>query len=305
MEFVLHTHYSEPNPITYIAKAWATLCQIKEYREVESQYDFNGVGSLPVLRHGHYVFQAEHIVDFLRIAYDLDRDLSANEREEARLIEELVYSRLHPATLHALWTQGDPEHHGKWWLTQLLARPFKKLEHMRARRGLNAYLKQQHSIRSSREAFIQADQVHSRLSKRLGEALFFNSMEGRAEYPRSTDVVVAAYLSSELTYLGSHSHVVDSLDKYQNLKDFYYRVTNILNERCKVHDQLLPPEAQFFPPIYSPAAIKPQDVESLRHRLTCKQPELKQSESPDRSVFLTAAAGLFFTLALLTRQTND
>mmetsp|Transcript_27610 Transcript_27610/g.49809 ORF Transcript_27610/g.49809 Transcript_27610/m.49809 type:complete len:308 (-) Transcript_27610:2951-3874(-) len=303
MEFVLHTCYSEPNPVTYIAKAWATLCQIREFREVESAYDYNGVGPLPVLRYGHYVFEAEHIVALLRLAFDLDFELTETEREESRLIEELLYSKLHPATLYALWNQGSPGRLDQWWLTKTLSKPLKKLGNFFTRRRLNIHLSQQHSIKSPRDAYVQADQVHSRLSQRLGDNLFFNSQPGRAEYPRSTDIVVAAYLSSELTYLESSSHIKDSFNNYQNLKDFYQRVTRILHERCNfsVRISTPPPEAQYFAPEIPRRTVRDPDVESIRYRLSCKQPSSKQAETPYRRMFFTTAAGFFFALALLTR----
>lgn len=101
MDLVLYNYSDKYHPVTQIARTWAVLAQIETYSEDTSDYHWNTVGNLPALRYDHHVFAKDHILDFLKIAFDLNFDLTEDERREADLIEEICFSKLHPSTVFA------------------------------------------------------------------------------------------------------------------------------------------------------------------------------------------------------------
>lgn len=99
----MFTHSCVADPVTTIVRCWADLCMICGYLETSSAYSWNTAGDLPVLRANEYVIPKENILSFLKAAYNLNSELTEEEEVQTSLIEELCLSKLHPATLYALW----------------------------------------------------------------------------------------------------------------------------------------------------------------------------------------------------------
>ena len=241
-ELVLYSFQAQAvDPEAVIARCWVTLGQLPGFREEVSRQRTCGLSALPLVRYGRYFFAHGHILNFFKLAFDLDFDLTAEERKESELLAELCVSRLHPATVYAMWldasTSKDFFTASRPWPLSLLLSPFVKLRFFLERLQVKSYLERQHRVVSRHDAFRLAEDVHSRLSDRLGSKKFFNSAAGRREYPRSLDIVVYAYLLEELACLPQHAHIKESFDNYPNLRLFLGRMERVLKSMNKsIHD---------------------------------------------------------------------
>lgn len=313
MELVLHSHYEAADPITFIAKAWATLCAIEEFSEEISEFDWGSAGGLPVLRCNGQVYTRSHILDFLKAAFDINQDLEANERLEADLLEELVYSQLHPATQHAIWVEGCQLPDSPSWLERLISRPYKAYKQFTNRNSVRSALTHQHHIKCPKSALYNADLVHQKLSERLGTKRFFFSKEGRPEHPRSTDIVVAAFLNEERGHLESHPHCTKSLAKYPNLIEFLNLINKICFERSNQSPSANPLLSHIYvsPPKYPEvSAFYPPQIHFSKEALAASKhycyvsgqaPPALQSETEHkkRRFYVTGIAGVLFTFFIL------
>jgi hypothetical protein len=312
MELVVHTHNEAADPFTFIVKAWATLCAIDEFREKPSDFDWGSAGLLPVLRCEGQVYTRNHVLDFLKLAYDLNKDLESNERLEAVLLEELVYSRLHPATQYAVCVEGYKVPVGEGWSHKLINWPTNTVRSLATKASMKAALHHQHYIQSSEAALHHADSVHQRLSERLGSSLFFFSKPGRPEYPRSTDIVVYAFLLEEKTCLQSHPHLTESLAKYPNLEAFADRMHKILHERSSSSPDSSLSSLLASPPKHPEVSVYyPPQIHFCRDALGSSKnfcylsghspPTLRQGdiEHRRRRIYVTGVIGVLFSFFLL------
>lgn len=220
-------------PEAVLARCWASLGQLPRFREETSEHRSCGLGVLPLIRYGRFFFAHGHVLNFFKLAFDFDFDLSPEERKESELLAELCISRLHPATVYAMWmdssTSKDFFAPARPWPVAWLLSPFVKLRFLWERAQVKSYLERQHRVLSAHDAFRLVDDAHSRLSARLGAQKFFNSAPGRRDYPRSLDIVVYAYLLEELGNLAEHPHIQESFDKYPNLRQFLGRMNQVLS----------------------------------------------------------------------------
>ena len=78
MSFVLFTHEEDRHrdAITIAARAWMDICQVEDFEEVTSGYDFCGFSDLPVLTYKYHVFGKESILEFLKMAFDINGHLN-------------------------------------------------------------------------------------------------------------------------------------------------------------------------------------------------------------------------------------
>jgi glutathione S-transferase len=225
-----------PDPLTLAVRAWVILCEIPNYTEVPSGYFWNSAGPLPVLLYKHHLIVREKILDFLRLAFNLDSDLPAPSCSLSSLIIEECYSKLHPSTLFALFSSETPPKGlldaETPWLESLLSLPLSKLRFAFERHRLTHFFSKQHDISSEASALHRCDEAHSTLSSLLGEKPFFASQTGLATFPRSADIVVYAYLKYELQQLPTHPHVASSLAQHPNLLGLVQRVEDTLRAKA-------------------------------------------------------------------------
>jgi hypothetical protein len=314
MELVLYTHYEAADPFTFIAKAWATLCAIEEFTEEVSDFNWGSAGYLPVLRCDGQVYSRNHVLDFLKLAYDLSGDLEADERLKSALLEELVYSQLHQASQHAIWVDDNAIPVVEGWASKLKNWPLRTYKRLTTKSSVTTALQFQHNILSPEAALRNADLAHQKLSESLGEGRFFFSKPGRPEYPRNADIVVAAFLLEELTHLKSHPHVTQSLAKYPNLIAFAGLMHKILYERSNRSPSANPALSHLFvnPPLYPEVAVYyPPQVPFYRESLAkskhfsfvlgydnAKKCDCQQADSL-RRLYVSGIAGVLFSFLLL------
>mmetsp|Transcript_7322 Transcript_7322/g.13546 ORF Transcript_7322/g.13546 Transcript_7322/m.13546 type:complete len:320 (+) Transcript_7322:697-1656(+) len=314
MELVLHSHYESADPFTFICKAWATLCAIEEFTEETSDFDWGSAGLLPVLRCDGQVYTRSHVIDFLKLAYDLNKDLESNERLEAALLEELVYSQLHPATQHAVWVEGHKVRLDRSFIGKVVSWPYETYKHLTTKASVKDALFHQHSIKSPGSALYNADLVHQKLSERLGSRTFFFSKPGRPEHPRSTDIIVAAFLNEERTHLANHPHYAESLTKYPNLIAFMNLINKICYERSNRSPSANPALGHLFvstPQYPEVAAYYPPQIHFYKESLASSKhfsyisglprPALKTGDivQQKRRIYVTGVAGVLFSFFLL------
>ena len=77
MSFVLFTHEEDGDrdAITIAARAWMDICQVSDWEEVTSGYEYCGISELPVLTYKYHVFGRENILEFLKMAFDINGHL--------------------------------------------------------------------------------------------------------------------------------------------------------------------------------------------------------------------------------------
>jgi hypothetical protein len=151
------------------------------------------------------------------------------------------------------------------FLVRLLTLPYAKLSFAYDQLKIQSYLEKQHHLVTARDAFNLVDSAHKELSARLGEKRFFHSKAGRSDYPRSMDVVVYAYLREEVTNLPGHSHLKQSLAKYENLMHFFARMESTVEAQKQVLTgegpvpDLSPDSECFSPKLYpNPESFSPE-----------------------------------------------
>jgi len=217
-EFVLYTEADcgRLNPVHLCVRLYRLFCDMKQLQEVQTSYWWNGVGDLPVLRYGEYVFHESKVIDFLQATYDLDFDLSAQDRALASLLHELCVSALHPCTLSAQVSHDLP-----FWPLLLIER-FKQRFHKRW------FLTSQHYLVSAREACRKVHETHEKLSECLGEKDFFFLGEGAR--PHSADLIVYAYLKEELSNLPKEHEHIKSFEQFPNLVAFVNRIEKLATQ---------------------------------------------------------------------------
>lgn len=207
----------------------------------------------------------------------------------------------------------------KSWFWNVLTKPASKMSFLLEKRRVREYLVRQHNITTRKEAYYQADKVHELLSRKLGENPFFLSKIGRKMYPRSTDVVVYAYLVEELS-LGNYSHVKDSLMSYENLLRFIKRMENTLSISKKtelikdfkiIYSYFVQPPIRIDEEYHSPKLyfnvrnIPHTFYEALRYKLRDKKlAQSPQPDVPDNRRYFNTGVGLIFLVFLLIRDTN-
>lgn len=270
MEELVLCHFDKStaaDAISILAHTWATLGKIDNYSEEVSTYRTAGAGPMPLLRYGNRVFHHNHILPFFTKVpsmqtFDLDFDLTEPERLETALYTELCVSRLHPATVYAMWqdaaTPKDFYTPNTPFLVRLMTLPYLKLSFAWDQFKILSYLEKQHHLVTARDAYNLVDSAHKELSERLGEKRFFNSKAGRPDFPRSIDIVVYAYLREEVTNLPGHPHLAQSLANYANLMRFFSRMEAIVEAQTRVltgkgPERELLLEAESFPPKLYPA----------------------------------------------------
>ena len=321
-ELVLHSFRSPRavDPEAVIARCWATLGQLPSFHEVSSAFPTCGLSSLPLVRYGRFFFSHGHILSFFRLAFDLDFDLTPEERKESELLTELCVSRLHPATVYAMWMDARTP---KYFFTpeqslvgSLLSYPLNKVKFWWEKTQIRSYLERQHRVVSDFDAFRLAEDVHSKLSVRLGDQKFFNSAAGRSEYPRSLDIVVYAYLLEEVANLQAHAHIKDSFDHYPNLKAFMTRMETLIRsmnqspEQAKFYDYFyvplpsdapelfFPPKIQVNPKLNDPGFFEPERLKLTDAPLPAKTDAGKNTAVRDGYV---AGSGLILLIFLYFR----
>ena len=288
-ELVLHSFQARAvEPEAVLARCWAALGQLPRFREETSEHRSCGLGALPLIRYGRFFFAHGHILNFFKLAFDFDFDLSPEERKESELLAELCVSRLHPATVYAMWmdasTSKDFFAPSQPWPLSWLTSPFLKLRFLWEKAQVKSYLERQHRVLSAQDAFRLADDVHSRLSARLGTAKFFNSAADRRDYPRSLDIVVYSYLLEELANLPEHAHIKESFDKYPNLRLFLARMEQVLSRMGSTIQDIRYYDFFYVKPpgedeeSYRPPALRFN--EKLYHSGYFEPERLKQEEAP-------------------------
>jgi len=300
------------HPVTVATKAWMTVAQVSNFKEVKSDYNYSGVGELPLLRYQHYLFVQNNIINFLKCAYDLDTDLSEEEKRNGVLIEELCQSRLHPASLQSMWmepgTSKDFYTTPGNWVSKFLTFPAQKAFFEFEKIKLSHYLKHQHNISTQKDAFLQAESSHKLLSEILGEKPFFHSKENRAEYPRSTDIIVYSYLVEELKNLPDHPHVVYSLKQHPNLVSFVQRMESVLAKLTRVvqlnHslDLVSPSQScseEYFPPKLHMSAGAKTTWEPYRYRSGAKLSPPPEETPSHIKTYISSVAGVLFLFLFL------
>lgn len=217
-DFVLYTEAERPrlHPVHLCVRLYQLFCDMKQLKEEPSGYWWNGAGDLPVLRYGEYVFHESKIIPFLQATFDLDFDLSAQERSHSVLLSELCVSALHPCTLQAM--QSLPPMDLPFW-------PLLLIERLKQRYHTRWFLTNQHYLVSSQEAQRKVQVTHQQLSECLGTKDFFFTGEGTR--PHSADLVVYAYLKEEVENLPpEHAHI-KSLKGFANLLAFLHRMEKL------------------------------------------------------------------------------
>jgi hypothetical protein len=218
-EFVLYIEADRArvNPVHLCMRLYQLFCDMKQLKEVPTSYWWNGAGDLPVLRYGEFVFHQSKIIPFLQETFDLDFDLSAQERALSSLLHELCVSALHPCTLFALAAFPD-----------LPSWPLLLLERLKQRFHTRWFLTNQHYLVSAQEACRKVQETHERLSKCLGEKDFF--FRGEGARPHSADLIVYAYLKEELANLPKEHEHVKNFEKFPNLVAFMGRIEKLATQ---------------------------------------------------------------------------
>lgn len=228
------------DPITTAVRCWVLLCEVRNYKEHTSGYSWDAIGDLPTILYKSQLFSKENIINYLRYTYDLDTDLSLEEKETSKLIEETCYGALHPCTLYAQWmnseTSKDFYDNKCSFLQRLITSPFNKLRYNLDKAHIQGYLAKQHCIVSEEQALKRAGQVYETLSTMLGEKAFFMSKFDRREMPRSADVVVYAYLHYQMRAIPQHEMVALLMKKFENLTRFVGRFESAI--RLKVRAKM-------------------------------------------------------------------
>ncbi|CAG9313713.1 unnamed protein product [Blepharisma stoltei] len=321
-DIVLYTYGNTYDPVTQIAKLWHSLYELENFQELHSDYYWNGLGDLPILRFNKSFFTNDHILPFLKIAFDCNFDFSEEERLESDLIEEQCISKLHPATTYAKWMEEDTSKNFFYsrgnFFWRLLKLPFEKLSFISEKRHIREYLLRQHNITNRRDCYYQAEKAHELLSQKLGEKPFFFSKPGRREFPRSTDIVVYAYLMEELNHIGDHFNVKDSLSKYENLLGFLKRMDKVISMKSTedgninytlVYSYFLQPPSEckeeYFPPkIYFNVLKRPEKFwYTLKYQSGEKKNYEEKTVAKDiiANRYWNAGAALTFILFLAIR----
>ncbi|CAG9333324.1 unnamed protein product [Blepharisma stoltei] len=306
------------DPVIQMVRCWVAFCHIQGYKECESEYYWNAVGNLPVLRYERSVFAKEHILEFLKIAYDINFNLTEEERRESTLLEEICVSKIHPGTIFAMWIDESTSkgfyEKSKSKIWKFLMKPFAKLGFWVEKRNIKDYLKYQHGFTSKTNAFSHIHQAHQLLSEKLGNQAFFFQTMDRANFPRSADITIYAYLLEEIIYLHSHPHVTDSLNSFPNLLNFMKRMKNLLSinnpkkeipEYSLVYGYFLHPPSNEDQEYYPPAiAIKPyqeNNWEQIKYKLQGQTPTLKASveDATRRRIYVTSVSAILFLFIYL------
>ena len=167
------------------------------------------------------------------------------------------------------------------FLVRLLTLPYSKMSFAVEKLKVQGFLEMQHHISTTRDAFNAADDVHRKLSDRLGAKRFFFSKENRRDFPRSLDIVVYAYLLEEVTNIPGHTHLRQSLAKYPNLMAFFRTMEAAVAAQKRVVTGLAPTEEKpinldqesFTPKLYaSPDSYSPDFFSSLKASTYPAQP---------------------------------
>ncbi|CAG9322691.1 unnamed protein product [Blepharisma stoltei] len=320
-EIVLYSYGNIYDPITQITKLWHDLYEIENFQEINSNYYWNGLGDLPVLRFNKSFFTNDHILPFLKITFDSNFDFSEEEKLESDLIEEQCISKLHPATTYAKWMEEDTSKNFFYsrgnFFWRLLKLPFEKLSFIKEKRHIREYLVRQHNIVNKRDAYYQAEKAHEILSQKLGEKPFFFSKAGRKDFPRSTDIVVYAYLMEELNNIGNNVNVKDSLAKYENLIGFLKRMDRVISMKGgEINNSVYscfaqPPQdcqEEYFPPkIYFNVSKRPETFwYALKYQSS--QKKLHEEKSINKEIFVNrywnTGVALVFLLFLVARDSK-
>lgn len=225
--------------ISLISKIFHIIYEINNFTYNISSFHWNYASELPNLLYNSTIYDKSQIVSFLKSAFDPNFDLEDSEKIEAEMLEEFCISRLHPATEYVKWMEETslkeffyPQGNFLW---KILMMPASKLRFVREKRRVLEWLSRQHNITDKHEALLQADKAHKLLSERLGNKPFFFNKPGRSDYPRSTDIVVYAYLVEELFSFRGDFHIKESLINYGNLMQFVGRMEKIIKNKIRVN----------------------------------------------------------------------
>lgn len=308
------------DPISTAVKVWAMLCEVKGFEEHLSGYYWNAVGDLPVIGYRNYVFAKHHVLEFLSVLYDLDLELSCEERSLSYLIQEICVNSLYPSTLYALWmddtTPKDfftPKRNILWNIINL---PATKIQYFFKKRSIAESLNAQHGLNSPDQALILCKSAHKALSDLLGNKFFFLSKSNRRHHPRRADIIVYSYISYQLKFLSSHPHVTESLNKYQNLIDFIIRVEDCIRLKAKAGLAELKDFEFVFCPSGSDqefyfAKVYPNNLESsnehwnqIKYRLGEDEPLMRYpiTDISKRQKYITGIAVIVFLFVYLRKQ---
>ena len=200
----------------------------------------------------------------------------------------------------------------------ILTIPVTKFQFMMEKNSIREYLKKQHGIINSDEAFLNCNNAHELLSKFLGSKKFFFSKNNRKEHPRCADLIVYSYLSYELRLTPEHLHVVRSLMKYKNLIDFIGRIEsciklkqragiNIINDFHFVIQNYDEEEEFYISKVYEhPLEIAHDYYQNIKYKLGGDEPLLRieQSDSKKRRAYITGGVLAIMLFAYLKKKSN-
>ena len=309
---------AKEDPISISVKCWAILCEIDAFKESISGYYWNAAGELPVLRYKHHVFTKHHILEFLQLTYDLDCDLTHEEKALASLLQEICESRLYPALLYTMWmddtTSKDFFTPKQNFVIGLLSSPLTKVRFLLEKNAVKEYLGRQHGINSQEEAKIRYQSAHSVLSTMLGSKKFFFSRSGRKEIPRSTDLIVYAYLSYE--FRQNLCDAMGFIENYpQNLLEFIARVENcmrlkeragnVMNAKLQYVTLRREEEEYYCSKIYAnPMELGNDSWNRIAYKLGGEVPveRYKNTDNMRRRAFITGTALVLFVFIYLQRR---
>ena len=217
------------DPVTLCARSCVLLYGIEDFSDVKSSYSYCGFGDLPVAYFKNQVIAKERIVEFFKTAYDVNLDLNEVNQRKADLLDDICTAKLHPALMYFMWIEKDtpkkfcsPQGPMLWQIAQM---PYYKIKFSQEKVQVQKNLARMYNVTSYKSACVQISEATRLLSENLGEGNFFFCHKGGSDFPHVTDVLIWAYLKAFYVNLGNnHAQTSESLNKYANLKDFFYRM---------------------------------------------------------------------------------
>lgn len=185
-----------------------------------SKFNWTSMGDLPVLRCGTYLFPCTSIFEALQKITTIDEGLSEEGKSHFKMLQEICFSRLHPATLYAMWFSPMANKYFSAPFGSLSYRFYSKLLNPIRRYKIRNYLNYQHNLQTPEEAYRIANDAHKLLSESLLQGPLFSSKHAKNDRPHSIDFLIWAYLYEEKCNLAGHPHVADSLNNFENLNKF-------------------------------------------------------------------------------------
>ncbi|CAG9330337.1 unnamed protein product [Blepharisma stoltei] len=313
-DLVIYKKSDNYDPVIQIVRCWVTLYQIRGYKECESGHNWNKIENLPVLRYEKSIFGKEHVLEFLKSAYDINFNLTEEEKKESSLMEELCISRINPATRYAMWNEQNRKIQNETGSNNFWSILIKLLENL----GLavkkpneKESLKYQYAFSSEENSFNQVHQAHQLLSEKLGNQTFFFEERNRARFPRSADISIYAYLLEEFEYLHDHPHVTESLNSFPNLLSFVQRISSILlssNQKKEIpeysiiyrHFANIQEDEFYYPPTIQIKPYQESNWELIKYKFQDKSLDLKDStKDTKRRIYVVSISAILFFIIYL------